>query len=86
MFNNKPKLYECNLGSIKDIVLSTEATNVVWEDYSDDGRCRQTINDNMCRVIAPWVIIVHAKGLGSASDQPQAASKSLVGLADLKSH
>ena len=36
VFNNKHKLYEFSPGSIENIVLSTEARGVIWEDYSDE--------------------------------------------------
>ena len=36
VFNNKHKLYEFSPGSVENIVLSTEARGVIWEDYSDE--------------------------------------------------
>ena len=37
VFNNKHKLYEFSPGSVENIVVSTEARDVIiWEDYSDE--------------------------------------------------
>ena len=39
--------HQSNLGSIINIILSTEARDVIWEDYNDDD-CGSTTNDNTC--------------------------------------